>query len=239
MLDILYFSGVVAWWWIIVAIVLYVHALVLGAIFIQWNFYTKSYYKGDNKQLIALTFDDGPVEQTARILDILKAQDVQAAFFSIGKHAGNNIEIVKRWHAEGHVVGNHSFNHGFNFDWLPTGKMVAEINATNEVIKGAIGKTPKLFRPPYGVTNPNLARAIRKTSMYSIGWNVRSFDTKATEPEVLLNNILRKLKGGDIVLLHDSMSITADILTDLITQTREKGFTFTRIDQLLDIAPYE
>jgi peptidoglycan/xylan/chitin deacetylase (PgdA/CDA1 family) len=212
---------------------------VLGAIFIHWNFYTKSYNGGNNKQLIALTFDDGPAEQTARILDILKAQDVQAAFFSIGKRVNDNIEIVKRWHAEDHVVGNHSFNHGFNFDWLPTSKMLAEINATNDVVEKTIGKTPKLFRPPYGVTNPNLARALSKSGMHSIGWNVRSFDTKAKKPEVLLDSILKKLKGGDIILLHDSMSITADILTDLIVKARQKGYTFARVDKLLDIAPYE
>ena len=238
-LDMLYFSGLIAWWWIIVCIAAYVHVLVFAAIFIQWNFYTKSYNRGSNKQLIALTFDDGPAVETARILDILKAQGVQAAFFSIGKRASNDVEIVKRWHTEGHIVGNHSFNHGFNFDWLSTHKMVAEMNATNEVIKTAIGKIPKLFRPPYGVTNPNLARAIRKTRMHSIGWNVRSFDTKAKNPEALLNSILTKLKGGDIILLHDSMPITADILTDLITKARQKGYTFARLDKLLDIAPYE
>lgn len=222
-----------------VCIIVYVHILVLGAIFIQWNFYTKSFNKGKNKQLIALTFDDGPASETARILDVLKVQGVQATFFSIGKRAESNIEMVKRWDAEGHLVGNHSFSHGFNFDWLPSSKMSAEIEKTNEVIRRSIGKTPKLFRPPYGVTNPNLAKAIRRTGMYSIGWNVRSFDTKAKDPQALLNSILTKLRGGDIILLHDSMPVTADILTDLIVQARQKGYTFAPLDKLLDITPYE
>ncbi len=74
--------------------------------------------------------------------------------------------------------------------------------------------------------------------MQSIGWNIRSFDTKAKDPEVLLQRLLGKLKGGDIVLLHDSIPITAEILTEFIIQARKKGFTFARVDSLLGIDAY-
>lgn len=238
LLDVAYFNSNISWMWLLVLPVVYVHLLVLGAIYIQWNFYLFSFNRGKNKQQIALSFDDGPAAETAAILDILKKEQVPAAFFTIGKNAAAHPELVRRWDAEGHLIGNHSYNHGFNFDWQSSRKMQQEITDTNAVVARLTGKKPRLFRPPYGVTNPNLARAVKHTGMDSIGWNVRSFDTKAKDPQQLLARILGKLQGGDIILLHDSMGITKEILTDLIAQARKKGFTFVRVDQLLDIRPY-
>ncbi len=237
-LDIGYLYGVLAWWWLLILLIAYIHVLVLGAIYIQWNFYLPSYNKGNDKKYIALSFDDGPATHTAAILDVLKQHNVQAAFFTIGKHTATHTALVKRWHDEGHLIGNHSYNHGFNFDWQSSRTMAEEINRTNEVVKAITGQTPRLFRPPYGVTNPNVAKAVQMTQMKSVGWNVRSFDTKAKDPQVLLNRILNHIHGGDIILLHDSMEITREILTDLILQARKKGFTFARIDKLLDIEAY-
>jgi len=236
--DAAYFFAQASAWWGVVLFVLYIHSLVLGSIYIQWNFYIRSYNKSSKQNLVALTFDDGPAQETAAILDVLKAQGVHATFFSIGKNAIAKPELVKRWDDEGHLVGNHSYNHGFNFDWQSSKKMAAEIQQANEAVKSITGKTPRLFRPPYGVTNPNLARAVKKTGMYSIGWNIRSLDTKAKDPEMLLEKILDNIKGGDIILLHDSMPITREILTELIVRTRQKGFTFARVDQMLDIEAY-
>jgi peptidoglycan/xylan/chitin deacetylase (PgdA/CDA1 family) len=139
---------------------------------------------------------------------------------------------------EGHIIGNHSYNHGVSFDWLTSAKMEQELKQTNDVIKKAIDKEPKLFRPPYGVTNPNLAKAVKRTGMYSIGWSVRSFDTNAKSKEILLGRLLNSIKGGDIILLHDTMPITKDILTELINKVRQKGFTFVRVDKLLEIDAY-
>jgi peptidoglycan/xylan/chitin deacetylase (PgdA/CDA1 family) len=116
--------------------------------------------------------------------------------------------------------------------------MAEEITQTNKAILALIGKAPRLFRPPYGVTNPNLAKAVKKTAMYSIGWNIRSFDTKAKDPKKLLARIVSQVKGGDIILLHDSMAITQQILTELIVTARQNGFTFVRVDKLLELDPY-
>lgn len=225
-------------WWFVLTFITYSGLLVLGAIFIRWNFYFKSFDKGKNENWIALSFDDGPAKETAAILDILKEQNVQAAFFSIGKNAEANTELVKRWHEEGHIIGNHSYNHGFNFDWQSASKMADEIYRTNLTIKKITGKSPTFFRPPYGVTNPNLAKAVLKTEMYSIAWSVRSFDTSANDNKKLLQKILSQLKGGDIILLHDSMTITREILTELIVSARKNGFTFVRLDKMLDINAY-
>lgn len=162
-----------------------------------------------------------------------------AAFFCIGKNAVTKKQLVQRWDEEGHLVGNHSYDHGFNFDWKSAIEMKAEIEKTNTLIRNITGRKPKLFRPPYGVINPNLAKAIRQTNMHSIGWNIRSYDTAAKDKKKLLARILQKVKGGDIILLHDTMLITREILTELITTLRNKGYSFVRLDKMLDIEPYE
>jgi peptidoglycan/xylan/chitin deacetylase (PgdA/CDA1 family) len=236
--DYAYFMAGASLGWIAGALGVYISLLVLGTIFIRWNFYIRSFNKSSNKKLVALTFDDGPAEQTAAILDVLKKEGVEAAFFSIGKNAAAHPELVKRWDTEGHVVGNHSYEHGFNFDWKLSKNMVKELGQTNDTIKSLIGKTPRLFRPPYGVTNPNLAKAVKRTNMHSIGWSIRSFDTRAKDPKELLERILLNVEGGDIILLHDSMLITKDILTALIKKVREKGYTFSRVDKMLEIDAY-
>ena len=225
-------------WWLLPPFIVYIHLLVLGAIYIRWNFYLKSFHKGTNSKWIALTFDDGPNGETAAILDILGVHKVPAAFFSIGKNAVANPKLVKRWHEEGHLIGNHSFHHGFHFDWQSAERMCEELQQTNEAIYAIVGVRPKLFRPPYGVTNPNLARAIKQTRMHSIGWSVRSFDTTAKSAPQLLARILDNLQGGDIILLHDSMPVTKEILTELIQKAQQKGFTFVRVDKMLGLDAY-
>jgi len=227
------------WIPLLIFTLIYLTLLVLGAVNIRWNFYTRSFNKASGKKMVALTFDDGPSIETSRILDILKREKVEAAFFCIGKNVQSQPELIKRWEEENHLIGNHSYNHGFHFDWKSAVAMREEIEKTNKTIENITGKKPRLFRPPYGVTNPNLAKAIKSSQMHSIGWSVRSYDTTARDPEKLLARILKQTNSGDVILLHDSMKITADILTDLIAAIRSKGFSFARVDKLFDLQPYE
>ncbi len=238
-LGILIIPGLISAWWVIVPVAVHFIIFFIGAINIRQNFYLRSLYKGKNEKLLSLTFDDGPTPYTNEILDILKNQNVKATFFTIGVHAAKHPQLVIRWHNEGHTIGNHSYNHGFNFDWLSSKKMAVEIEQTNSLIQELTGVVPNLFRPPYGITNPNLSRAVKWTGMASIGWNIRSFDTKLKDPDKLMKRILSKVKGGDIILLHDSMEVTMKILTPLIEQAKQMGYTFVPVNELLEIEPYK
>ncbi len=100
------------------------------------------------------------------------------------------------------------------------------------------GLEPLLFRPPYGVMNPNLARAIKKGQFMPISWSIRSFDTTIKDKQKLLSRIITKVKPGDIILLHDSMEITATILPELIQQLMSKGYKIGRLDKMLNINAY-
>lgn len=227
------------WSWLLVVSILFLSIHFVGVVHIQYNYFVKSFNNGDaNKKEIALTFDDGPVASSNAILDILAQESVPAAFFCIGKNIEHNKETLKRIDREGHIVGNHSYEHGFMFDWQSSKKMAADINKANDSILDVIGKKPLLFRPPYGITNPNLARAIRATKMHSIGWSLRSYDTTTNNANKLLSRVAGNIKAGDMILLHDSMPVTVEILTELITSAKQKGFTFVRIDDLLGIKAY-
>jgi peptidoglycan/xylan/chitin deacetylase (PgdA/CDA1 family) len=213
--------------------------LALGASLIGLNFFIPARHYGDRKaRQIALSFDDGPTTYTEAILDVLKEEEVPAAFFSIGHRAEQAPDVVRRWHQEGHLIGNHSYTHSVHFAWKRRKQMMVEIKRTNELIQKIIGVTPLLFRPPFGVTNPELSHAVNLTGMHTVGWSLRSLDTASKSADQLLQKLLRKVKPGDVILLHDSVANTASILTAFIKACRQKGFTFVRLDKMLGLEAY-
>jgi peptidoglycan/xylan/chitin deacetylase (PgdA/CDA1 family) len=207
---------------------------VMGAILIENNFYINSvnFLPQQKTRQLCLTFDDGiHAELTPKVLDILKQKNVKAIFFLIGKNIQGNETIVKRMHEEGHQIGNHSFEHSFWFDMKSSKAMLVEIEQTNQVLESVIGEKIKLFRPPYGVTNPNLAKAIKQSGLQSIGWSLRTFDTTAKTKQKLLVKLKQNTKDRDIVLLHDRCEITADSLTEYIDFCLDRGFTFVTLNE--------
>jgi peptidoglycan/xylan/chitin deacetylase (PgdA/CDA1 family) len=96
----------------------------------------------------------------------------------------------------------------------------------------------KLFRPPYGVTNPMLSRAIKKMRYQSIGWSLKSDDTVIKDESELLNNVLSKVRNGDIILFHDNKPLNVKTLDKLIGHLQEKGFVLYRLDEFLNIQSY-
>ncbi len=223
-------------WLILLAfILLFSIGLVLGSINVCSNFYIKTICKGNNQtNSIAITFDDGPNKNiTPKILDILKENKIKACFFCIGKNAELNCEILKRINNEGHLICNHTYSHSNNFDLFSSSKMKNEIIKTTSIINDIINKEVKYFRPPFGVTNPNLAKALKNTNLISIGWSLRSLDTTAKGNIIKTINRLEKIKAGDIVLLHDSILEAPEILEKFIAIVRAKDLKFVRLDELI------
>jgi len=181
---------------------------------------------------VVLTFDDGPhPEFTPLILETLRRHSIKAGFFIIGKHIPGNENIIKAMNEDGHVFGNHSFTHSHLWDFWTPARIHRDIMKTASLISDITGKNPEYFRPPYGVINPMVSKAIRMTSYRVVAWSKRSLDTLARDPEVLLQRITRNLKGGDIILLHDNQEITANILEKLIQEINNKGFRIVPLDR--------
>ncbi len=230
----------IAMWSFLIPIFIYLLLLIHGTISISTEFFMPVICNGpDDHNGVSITFDDGPSpETTPRILDILKENEVKAAFFCIGEKVAENPEIMKRIVAEGHIIGNHSYSHHFFFDLLSHDNMVREIRNTNKAIEKIGGKKIHLFRPPYGVTTPILAKAVKKTKMTSVGWSLRSFDTTTNDPVKLINYIDKKLKAGDVILLHDTREVTVEALQAIIDKIDDREFAILPVDQLLNINAY-
>ena len=237
-------SGTYLWQWsvfiAVAVLILFSAVMAYGSMNVDSNFFIKTINQGDTKtNCIAITFDDGPFpENTTRILDILKEKQVESAFFCIGKNVMQSPAVLRRIDEEGHVVGNHTFNHGRFFDLQSSSAMHDELVKTDQIIFNLLGKRTKLFRPPYGVTNPALAKAVRKCSYSTIGWSLRSLDTITKDKHVLWNRITKNLKAGDVVLFHDYCENTIELLPQFIDHAAKNGLKIVRLDVLLNLKPY-
>lgn len=232
-----------------ISLLAYLALLVWGSARVDSQFYLPVVCSGRNiqpgmgesagKKQIAISFDDGPVLQyTPELLRLLKDKSVPAAFFCIGSRVEARPDLLRQVHEAGHLIGNHSYSHAPLFDLYGAGRMEKEMHATNELVYGIIGQRPRLFRPPYGVTNPNLASAVRRSGMKAIGWNIRSLDTVAKDEGRLFKKLLRSLQPGAILLFHDTAKVTLDILPAFIDEARKRGYDFVRLDELINENPY-
>ena len=221
------------WWFLLLPIGFLVFHLVMGAIYIQRNFFIVSQNTlSTSEKKICLTFDDGiHPDITPKVLDILNKFQIPAVFFIIGKNIAGNESILERMVNEGHEVGNHSHDHSFWFDLKSSAAMGEEMRCANQKIEAIIGRPCTIFRPPYGVTNPNLAKAIQQSGMRSIGWSLRSMDTVAKDAGSLLQKLKSETKPGVIVLLHDRCQITTEVLTDYIEHCLSEGYTFVSLTE--------
>ncbi|SFP92116.1 polysaccharide deacetylase family protein [Parafilimonas terrae] len=226
-----------------IAILFFLYSLVLfyGCYFINSNFFIQTVCKANtSRKEIALTFDDGPLKNyTPQVLQVLKTHNIEAAFFCIGKHIEANEDLLKQVYNEGHIIGNHSYTHDKWFDLFSSAKISAELTATDNIIKNVTGRKPRFFRPPYGVINPNVKKAIVAGHYTTVGWSMRSYDTMIKDEQTLLKRITRSVKPGDVFLFHDSCQATLNILPIFIQHLRQKGFNIVRLDKLLDIDAYE
>jgi len=223
---------------IIISLLFLLH-LVYSSANICSQAYIKTLCKGNPKEKkIAITFDDGPdSEITPRVLDLLDTHGIKATFFCIGNHIENNKDLIKRVDQKGHLIGNHTWSHEKWFDLHSSQKMKLDIEKTTGLIFDTIGKQPKLFRPPYGVTNPNLKRAIKDFNFNTIGWSVRSLDT-INDVEKTFQRIKNRLSNGDIILFHDNREHIVEILTLVLDYAKNENYQIVPLDKLLNIEAY-
>lgn len=220
-------SDHLSYWYLIIWIKLFLIVQFCGAYFIGLNFHLDSInYLNTTEKKVLLTFDDGPHDpNTARVLETLKKHEVKALFFLIGKNIKGHETIVQQIVSDGHHIGNHSFSHHNWIDVWPTTKVTKDFAECQELIN-TFQPASKLFRPPYGVTNPNIADAVKQLGLQSIGWNVRSYDTSTKDIEKIKQRILSKLKPGAIILLHDRLDFMPELLENLIPAIKAKGYRF-------------
>ncbi len=204
---------------------------------ISWGVYVKCLCEnGAKKDSVALTFDDGVDSvMTPKVLHILKRYDAKATFFIIGKKASDHPEIVRMIIDQGHSIGNHSYYHNWTFPMQSVQMAQHEIDACTQVLEKVSGVQVKLFRPPFGVTNPIVAKAIKRSGLVAIGWSIRSFDTMGLNVERVTKRIIRRLKAGRVILLHDNRPHADQLLEQLLLELQQRGLKSVGIEKLFNL----
>lgn len=241
LMGLLSFFATIGFWCFVAVVLIWVSVVFWGSAFIGSNYHVTAYCRSssETEKKIAITFDDGPHPITPRILDLLKEFEAQAAFFCIGKNIQSHPEIMQRMVDEGHIVGNHSFSHSPMFDFFGKEKVAEEIRQTDALIEKYTDSKPKFFRPPYGVTNPAIRKALEVTYHKVIGWNIRSLDGKLKDEDVIFNRIEQRISPGGIILLHDTSEHSANVLERLLVALRDKKYKVVSLEELLNIKAYE
>ena len=184
---------------------------------------------------VALTFDDGPHPTRSRqIMELLERYHCKATFFLTGVKVEGNEKLVREMVDLGHLIGNHSYSHSNHFPLFSGSRIAKEIDRTNRLLEEVTDRPVRYFRPPFGVTNPNVSRGLKGLGMEVIGWSIRSMDTRSEPPEKVVDRIMRQIGGGDIILLHETSDHILEILEQLLPAIQQRGLVFVPVDRLLD-----
>jgi peptidoglycan/xylan/chitin deacetylase (PgdA/CDA1 family) len=231
--------------WFVLGLLLtaYLLIFILGVSVLKLNFFVEASCRGDSTaRRVALTFDDGPDPVATRnLLEVLRHHQIKAAFFPIGTKTRDYPEVIKQIDQEGHILGNHSFRHAWWTNFLISGALDREMSMAQEAIRASVGKVPAYFRPPMGLTNPHLKRALKKHGLSVVGWDVRPFDTTVSTEKVI-KRVLKKMRNGSIIALHDAGRTAADLVhltEELVTKIKERNYTFSDLEELSGIKAYQ
>lgn len=224
--------------WLLLSFVIIIFSAVvlIGSSFIVCSgVYVTSICKGDSQSnKIALTFDDGPCDQTKEILKVLDRYKVKATFFLIGKQVALHGDVVHEMVQKQHTLGNHSYHHTSWFPLMGRERIKNELTATQIAIASITGSKPIYFRPPFGVTNPFITKALKGLNLKTIGWSLRSFDTMEKKSWKTVQRIKNKVGPGSIVLMHDRSRDAALVLEEILIYCLENQLVPVSLDELLN-----
>jgi peptidoglycan-N-acetylglucosamine deacetylase len=185
------------------------------------------------KKQIAITFDDGPhPAYTPQLLDILKKYNAKATFFVVGEMAEKAPELVKAEIAAGHNVGNHTYHH-VNLTKVPEEDVAVEIKACGDVLKSITGKAPHLFRPPGGDYNKKVATVSEAEGYIMVLWTDDLGDYASPGDKTIETRLLDRLSNGGIILIHDGIQQTIDVLPQILEYLKKKGYETVTIDEMM------
>lgn len=181
---------------------------------------------------VALTFDDGPRgDTTPQLLDGLRQRDVHATFFLIGSQIAPNAAVVRRMKAEGHQIGNHTWSHK-RLQGASDAVVQEEIGRTDRELRSLLGDGEYWVRPPYGLLNQ---RQQRLFSVPLVRWSVDPKDWKRQNADGDVAAVLRTVKNGDIILMHDSYRPSVTAALRIVDALQRRGYHFVTVSQLLTV----
>ncbi|TYC15549.1 polysaccharide deacetylase family protein [Bizionia gelidisalsuginis] len=222
-------------WWLVLYLFFGFIILGIASLTMRWDWFTKAFiHLKTTKKVIAITFDDGPnPEFTPQVLALLKQYNAKATFFCIGRQIEKHPDLLKAITNDGHAIGNHSYSHSKTIGFSTKKSWLKEIERTDALIKQTTGRQTKLFRPPFGVTTPHLASALKTTNHTCVGWSNRSFDTFFKSPKTISKRVLKRIKPGGIILLHDNQVTCIPVLEHILQVLQSEHYTLVTTNDLL------
>ncbi|WP_396157830.1 polysaccharide deacetylase family protein [Flavobacterium sp.] len=206
---------------------------------VKTNYFIKKIFSNyvwdiaNNENKVFITFDDGPTpEITEWTLDQLKKYNAKATYFCIGNNIEKHPKIFEKVFADGHSIGNHTFNHLRGWK-TATKKYSNNVLLCQSEIANHTSQITNLFRPPYGKIKPSQSKKLRALGYKIIMWDIISYDFDAeTSKEKCLNNVLKNIKSGSIIVFHDSLKAERNlkyVLPKTLEFLEEKGFVCANI----------
>ncbi len=184
-------------------------------------------------KIMALTFEDGPsLLNTPRLLDMLRKAGAKATFFPVGSNIVKAPEVLRRIHAEGHDIGNHTWTHP-KLSTMPDDKVREEIGRTQEAIIKITGTTPRFWRPPYGaVTAAQKQMIMDEFGMTTVLWSVDSLDWRIRDVALIPERVRQEARPGGIVLFHDIHATTVEAVPAVLEGLKADGYRFVTLTEL-------
>lgn len=181
---------------------------------------------------VALTFDDGPGDDTHRLLGILAKEQAKATFFVTGRRVDTSPELLAETAKAGHEIGNHSYSHP-NLSRLTHQEAQIQVERTSASIARVTGHKPTLLRPPYGATSAGVDQIAARLGMAEVMWDVDTLDWKSLNAREVARAVDRDTLRGSIVLLHDIHPTSVDAVPAVVKELRAHGFTLVTVSELL------
>jgi len=207
--------------------------IIIGAALFFMVIFSANADDSAGKKYIALTFDDGPhPRHTEKILDILEEKKIKATFFVVGFRAELQPESLKRMKKLNCEIGNHTYSHADMSGYVKNG-VTNEIEKCSEAIFAATGEYPVTYRPPFGrISKANE----KKIPLRKVLWTVDSLDWNVKDKNRIINNVVKNVKDGSVILMHDFYDSTVKALPEIIDKLSEAGFEFVTVSELADLS---
>lgn len=189
-----------------------------------------------SKPMIALTFDDGPNPSvTNKILDILKENNARATFFVLGNRLSNHETTLKRIENEHSEIASHTYNHK-SLNLLSESEIRKEVVGVDKQLKTILGHGTKLLRPPYGAINDTVRDTVNAPM---ICWTVDTEDWKSRNKKAIVNQVIGKVKDGDIILFHDLYDSTAEAIREIVPKLIKEGYQIVTVSEMFQAKQIE
>lgn len=181
-----------------------------------------------NKKTVAITFDDGPNNNTLSVLQTLKENHAKATFFMVGNMMNSHKEIVKQVLENGNEIGSHSYDHS-NLTKLSNEELKNNLSLTESVYNEITNEKLSLLRPPYGSINSDVKESVD----YSfILWSLDSEDWKSRDANIISEDVLNTVQDGDVILLHDIHLFSSEALKTILPELYARGYQVVTVSQL-------